>query len=145
MYSEINIYWEVKPHTDPRSGFVYQQILFRLPSSYIHTFYGQFHQHANSSYKSLFGSFFYLHVTREKLPKRHLYKKFVRKRLMKLTPSFCLTKWTCCYSICDFNFSMLFGFYWINFKNEASCINYLNLSCLCKTGVLNSFTDALMI
>jgi len=36
-------------------------------------------------YKSLFGSFFYLHVTREKLPKKCSYKKFLRKMLMKLT------------------------------------------------------------
>jgi len=41
---------------------------------------------ANFFYKSLFGSFFYLHVTRAKLPKRHSYKKFARKMLMKLTP-----------------------------------------------------------
>jgi len=41
---------------------------------------------ANFVYKSLFGSFFYLYVTREKLPKRHLYKKFAHKMLMKLTP-----------------------------------------------------------
>jgi len=33
----------------------------------------------------LFGSFFYVHVTREKLPKQCLYKKFVRYMLMKLT------------------------------------------------------------
>ncbi len=37
-------------------------------------------------YKSLFGSFFYLYVTREKLPKRCLHEKFARKMLMKLTP-----------------------------------------------------------
>ncbi len=41
---------------------------------------------ANFMYKSLFGSFFYLHVTREKLLKRRLYKKCGRKMLMKLTP-----------------------------------------------------------
>jgi len=45
----------------------------------------QFHQHlcTNFLYECCFGSFFYIHVTREKLPKRHLYKKFVRKILMK--------------------------------------------------------------
>jgi len=37
----------------------------------------------NFLYECCFGSFFYIHVTREKLPKRHLYKKFVRKILMK--------------------------------------------------------------
>jgi len=37
------------------------------------------------SYKRRFGSFFYVHVTREKLPKQRSYKKFVRKMLMKLT------------------------------------------------------------
>jgi hypothetical protein len=40
---------------------------------------------AKFTYESLFGSFFYLHVTREKLPKRHSYVKFARKLLMKLT------------------------------------------------------------
>jgi len=38
-------------------------------------------------YKHCFGSFFYLHVAREKLPKRRLYEKFARKMLMKLTPN----------------------------------------------------------
>ncbi len=42
-------------------------------------------KHANFLYESLFGSFFYLNVTREKLPKRHSYKKFSRLMLMKLT------------------------------------------------------------
>jgi len=41
---------------------------------------------ANFLYKSLFGSYFYLFVTREKLPKRRSYEKFARKMLMKLTP-----------------------------------------------------------
>jgi len=36
-------------------------------------------------YESCFGSFFYVHVTRGKLPKRRSYKKSVRKTLMKLT------------------------------------------------------------
>jgi len=40
---------------------------------------------ANFTYESLFGSFFYLHVTREKLLKTCSYKKFTRKMLMKLT------------------------------------------------------------
>jgi len=31
-------------------------------------------------------AFFYLHVTREKLPKRFLYEKFALKMLLKLTP-----------------------------------------------------------
>jgi len=43
---------------------------------------------ANFTYKSLFGSFFYLHLTREKLLKRHWHKKFAKKMLMKLTPEF---------------------------------------------------------
>jgi hypothetical protein len=38
------------------------------------------------SYKHCFGSFFYVHVTREKLLKQRSYEKFVRKMLMKLTP-----------------------------------------------------------
>ncbi len=41
--------------------------------------------HMNFSHKCHFGSFFYIHVTREKLPKQCLYKIFVRKMLMKLT------------------------------------------------------------
>ncbi len=43
--------------------------------------------HENFMYESLFSSFFYLHVTSKKLPKRCLYKKFEHKMLMKLTPS----------------------------------------------------------
>jgi len=39
----------------------------------------------NVSYERRFGSFFYVQVTREKLPKQCLYEKFVRKMLMKLT------------------------------------------------------------
>ncbi len=38
------------------------------------------------TYFCRFGSFFYINVTREKLPKQRLYEKFVRKMLMKLTP-----------------------------------------------------------
>ncbi len=41
----------------------------------------------NFLYKSLFGSFFYLHVTREKLPKRQSNKKFAHKMLKKLRPT----------------------------------------------------------
>jgi len=41
----------------------------------------------NFSYQSLFGSFFYLHVTREKLLKRRSYEKFACKMLVKLTPN----------------------------------------------------------
>ncbi len=36
--------------------------------------------------KVLCAAFFYLHVTREKLPKRLLYEKCAHKMLMKLTP-----------------------------------------------------------
>jgi len=36
-------------------------------------------------YKCHFGSFFYVHVTREKLPKQCSYEKFARKMLMKLS------------------------------------------------------------
>jgi len=39
----------------------------------------------NFLYECCFSSFFYVHVTRGKLPKWHSYKKFVRKILMKLT------------------------------------------------------------
>ncbi len=43
------------------------------------------------SYKSALRSFFYLHVTREKLLKRLSYEKCVHKMLMKLTPEGFLT------------------------------------------------------
>ncbi len=46
---------------------------------------------SNFMYESIFGSFFYLHVTREKLLKRHLYEKLWRKTLMKLTPGLSFT------------------------------------------------------
>jgi len=39
----------------------------------------------NFLYACLFGSFVYVHVTRDKLPKQCSYEKFVRKMLMKLT------------------------------------------------------------
>jgi len=39
----------------------------------------------NFSYECRFGSFYYIHVTREKLPEQRSYKKFVRLTLMKLT------------------------------------------------------------
>jgi len=56
----------------------------------------QFHQHF--SYKCRFGSFFYVHVIREKLPKQCSYKKIVHKMLMKLTTG----KHFCCSKISDF-------------------------------------------
>jgi len=40
---------------------------------------------ANFLYECCLGSFFYIHVTREKLLKQCWYKKFVRKMLMQLT------------------------------------------------------------
>jgi len=40
----------------------------------------------NFLYECRFGSFFYVHVSREKMPKQCSCKKFVRKMLMKLTP-----------------------------------------------------------
>jgi hypothetical protein len=43
------------------------------------------------SYKS--AAFFHLHLTREKLPKKLLYKKGARKQLMKLTPNVFLEKY----------------------------------------------------
>ncbi len=46
---------------------------------------------SNFSNEHHFGSFFYVHVTREKLPKQRLYEKFARKMLMKLTTSWHLT------------------------------------------------------
>jgi hypothetical protein len=50
----------------------------------------------NFSYQCCFGSFFYVHVTREKLPKQHSYKKFVGEMLMKLLTrmDFWLILWT---------------------------------------------------
>jgi len=43
---------------------------------------------SNFLYKHCFGSFFYVHVTREKLLKQRSYEKFIHKMLMKLTPQF---------------------------------------------------------
>jgi len=40
----------------------------------------------NIFYERYFGSFFYIHVTREKLPKRRSYVKVARIMLVKLTP-----------------------------------------------------------
>jgi len=39
----------------------------------------------NFLFEGRFGSFFYVHVTREKLPNQRSYEKVVRKMLMKLT------------------------------------------------------------
>jgi len=39
----------------------------------------------NFSYEHRFGSFYYVHVTRKKLPIQHSYKKFAHLMLMKLT------------------------------------------------------------
>jgi len=50
---------------------------------------GQFHQHFTHTFfvrKYFAQLFFYLHVTREKLPKRLSYEKCACKMLMKLTP-----------------------------------------------------------
>jgi hypothetical protein len=40
----------------------------------------------NFLYKCFFWSFYYLHVTREKLPKQRSYEKFAPIMLLKLTP-----------------------------------------------------------
>jgi hypothetical protein len=50
-------------------------------------------KHTNFSYKRHFGSFYYVHVTRKKLPKQCSYEKFARLTLMKSTAgSFALKK-----------------------------------------------------
>jgi len=41
----------------------------------------------NFSYEHRFGSFFYVHVTREKLPKQRSYEKYAHIMLIKLTPT----------------------------------------------------------
>jgi len=46
----------------------------------------------NFLYKHLFCSFFYVHVTRSKLPKQRLYEKFARKMLMKLTTAVAMAR-----------------------------------------------------
>jgi len=58
-----------------------ETILFKVPLDYC----GQFHQHFMWEFfvRKCFGQ---LHVTKEKLPKRLLYKKSAHKMLMKLTP-----------------------------------------------------------
>jgi len=43
-------------------------------------------KHTNFSYERRFGSFYYVHVTRKKLPKQCLYKKFARIMWIKLPP-----------------------------------------------------------
>jgi len=58
----------------------------------------QFHQHFTYEFfvlMSFWQLFFYVHVTREKLPKQYSYKKFVCKMLMKLTPIriHCFCEW----------------------------------------------------
>jgi len=49
----------------------------------------QFHQHFMRKFyiRKSFRQLFYLHITREKLLKRRLYKKFSQKTLMKLNPA----------------------------------------------------------
>jgi hypothetical protein len=44
----------------------------------------------NFLYERRFGSFYYVHVTRKKLPKQRSYKKFACLRLMKLTAVFAI-------------------------------------------------------
>jgi len=43
-------------------------------------------KHTNFLYQRRFSSFYYVHVTREKLPKQYSCKKFIPLTLMKLTP-----------------------------------------------------------
>ncbi len=53
----------------------------------IHETCRQFHQHYTRAFfvrTSFQRSFYYVHVTRKKLPKQRSYKKFVHKTLMKL-------------------------------------------------------------
>ncbi len=46
----------------------------------------------NFLYKRHFGSFYYVHVTRKKLPKQRSYEKFMHLTLMKLTAGYCHTR-----------------------------------------------------
>jgi len=69
-------------NSHPVSLFI-QRTQFFLKSRSMHCNRCQFHQHF--SFKRHFGSFFYVHVTREKLTKLLLNKKFVRKMVMELT------------------------------------------------------------
>ncbi len=55
----------------------------------------------NFLYKLRFGSFYYVYVTREKLPKRRSYEKFVSLMLMKLTPVNFHRKWNEKSTICE--------------------------------------------
>jgi len=59
-----------------------------------------------------FGSFFYVHVTREKLAKQRSYENFVSKMLMKLT-----TSWV----------PNLHCTVWIEFVNRASLHDFVEL------------------
>jgi len=91
------------------------------------TFYGHIFL-----YKSLFGSFFYLHVTREKAAKKTFYKKFARKMLMKFTHDMS--------SFCKCRFTLLFGghraqtlsksFSWVDCGVGLNFIAYIGEICV---------------
>ncbi len=63
----IFIWWFLLPYNTPGVNFINVESKKKL-------------------YDRHFGSFYYIHVTGEKLPKQYSYKKFVLLTLMKLTP-----------------------------------------------------------
>ena len=70
------IYWSISPTNKTPIGALFWQISVNFINV----------KHTNFSYERRFDSFYYILVTREKLPKQHSYKKFLRLTLMKLTP-----------------------------------------------------------
>ncbi len=81
----------------------------------------QFHQHFTYEflYKRNFGSFLYVHVTREKLPKQRSYEKFLQKLLMKLTTGVNFINILCRHLL----YERLFSAYNLAL-NELSCLKF---------------------
>jgi hypothetical protein len=78
----------------------------------------QFHQHFMYKFfaQMSFWQLFYIHVTREKLPKHRLYEKFVCKMLMKLTAAHCF----CSSKLCQEGKTSLYCY------NSLFCFCYLS-------------------
>jgi len=71
------------------------------------------------SYERHFGSFLYVHVTREKLPKQRSYEKFLQKLLMKLTTGVNFINILCRHLL----YERLFSAYNLAL-NELSCLKF---------------------
>jgi hypothetical protein len=77
--------------------------------------------HTNFLYERYFGSFFYIHVTREKLPERRSYEKFSCKMLMKLTPGEHLLLLFLCFWFSVELFRKFFNGFFMNHPIGNSC------------------------